>query len=379
MILNVEDLKKLYKVKVPRMFYDYTEGGSWNEHTMFSNTDDLKKILLRQRVGINVANRSIRSTMLGHNVSMPVVLAPIGMTGMQKANGEILAAQAAEEFGVPYCLSTMSICSIEDVSKNTSKPFWFQLYIIKDKEFTKKLIDRAKKANCSALVVTVDCQIHSQRHRDTRNGLSTPPKLTFFNILDMMSKPKWSFDMLKTKHKTFGNISEHIDGVNNLTSIGNWALSQFDPSIRWDDIKWIKDYWGGKLVIKGILDVNDALEAVRIGADAIVVSNHGGRQLDGAPSSISVLPEIVSKINNRTEVWIDSGIRSGQDLIKIKALGAKGAMLGRPYIYGLGALGKEGVTLCLEIIAKELDLTMAYCGHRDINEVDSKVIYKKYE
>ena len=273
----------------------------------------------------------------------------------------------------------MSICSIEDVSKNTSKPFWFQLYIIKDKEFTKKLIDRAKKANCSALVVTVDCQIHSQRHRDTRNGLSTPPKLTFFNILDMMSKPKWSFDMLKTKHKTFGNISEHIDGVNNLTSIGNWALSQFDPSIRWDDIKWIKDYWGGKLVIKGILDVNDALEAVRIGADAIVVSNHGGRQLDGAPSSISVLPEIVSKINNRTEVWIDSGIRSGQDLIKIKALGAKGAMLGRPYIYGLGALGKEGVTLCLEIIAKELDLTMAYCGHRDINEVDSKVIYKKYE
>ena len=374
-ITNIEDLRVLHEKRAPRMFYDYTDSGSWTEGTYRANESDFQKIKFRQRVAVNMENRSIKSTMLGQEVAMPVALAPVGMTGMQHADGEILAAKAAEKFGVPYCLSTMSICSIEDVAANTSKPFWFQLYVMKDKDYVGRLIDRAKAANCSALVLTLDLQILGQRHKDLKNGLSAPPKLTIKNILNMMTKPSWCFDMLMTKRRTFGNIVGHVHGVENMGSLSAWTAGQFDPALSWEDVEWIKKRWGGKLVIKGIMDKEDAILARNSGADALIVSNHGGRQLDGAPSSIQALPEIAQAVGRDMEVWLDGGIRSGQDVIKALALGATGTMIGRSYIYGLGAMGEEGVTKALKIIANELDLTMAFCGLRDVKKVSSDILY----
>jgi len=377
-VTNIEDLRCLYKRRVPKMFYDYTIGGSWSESTLNNNQKKFQEIKFRQRIGIDISNRSIISQMLGQPVAMPVALSPVGMIGMQHANGEILAAQAAEEFGVPFCLSTMSICSIEDVAANTTKPFWFQLYMIKDRSFTEKLIQRAQDARCSALVITLDCQISSQRLRDIKNGLTIPVKPTMYNIANLMTKIKWGLGMLGTQHKTFGNIVGHAAGVKDLSSISTWTNNQFDSSITWDDIQWIRDKWPGKLIIKGIMDTVDVLNSIKLGADAIVVSNHGGRQLDGAPATIEVLPELVNTAKGSgLEVWLDSGIRSGQDVLRSLALGATGTMIGRPYIYGVGALGKKGVTKSLEIIAKELDLTMAFCGVTNINSVSKDILYRK--
>lgn len=374
-ITNIEDLRVLHQKRAPKMFYDYADSGSWTEGTYRANETDFQKIKFRQRVARNMENRSIRSTMLGQDVAMPVALSPVGMTGMQHADGEILAARAAEKFGIPYCLSTMSICSIEEVAKNTTAPFWFQLYVMRDKKFVANLIDRAKAANCSALVLTLDLQILGQRHKDLKNGLSAPPKLTVKNMLNMMTKPTWGLNMLKTKNRDFGNIVGHVAGVENMASLSAWAAGQFDPTLNWDDVEWIKERWGGKLIIKGIMDPEDAVLAVQTGADALIVSNHGGRQLDGAPSSIEVLGEIVQQVGSDIEVWMDGGIRSGQDVIKALALGAKGTMIGRSYIYGLGAMGEAGVTKALQIIANELDLTMAFCGLRDVKQVDSNILY----
>lgn len=374
-ITNIEDLRVLHQKRAPKMFYDYADSGSWTEGTYRANETDFQKIKFRQRVARNMENRSIKSTMLGQEVAMPVALSPVGMTGMQHADGEIHAARAAEKFGVPYCLSTMSICSIEEVAKNTTAPFWFQLYVMRDKKFVANLIDRAKAANCSALVLTLDLQILGQRHKDLKNGLSAPPKLTVKNMLNMMTKPTWGLNMLKTKNRDFGNIVGHVAGVENMASLSAWAAGQFDPTLNWDDVEWIKERWGGKLIIKGIMDPEDAVLAVETGADALIVSNHGGRQLDGAPSSIEVLGEIVQKVGSDIEVWMDGGIRSGQDVIKALALGAKGTMIGRSYIYGLGAMGEAGVTKALQIIANELDLTMAFCGLRDVKQVDSNILY----
>ena len=374
-ITNIEDLRVLHEKRAPRMFYDYTDSGSWTEGTYRANETDFQKIKFRQRVAVNMENRSIKSTMLGQEVAMPVALAPVGMTGMQHADGEILAAKAAEKFGVPYCLSTMSIASIEDVAENTNKPFWFQLYVMKDKGYVGRLIDRAKAANCSALVLTLDLQILGQRHKDLKNGLSAPPKLTVKNILNMMTKPSWCFDMLMTKRRTFGNIVGHVDGIDNMGSLSAWTAGQFDPALSWEDVAWIKQRWGGKLIIKGIMDKEDAILARNSGADALIVSNHGGRQLDGAPSSIVALPQIAQAVGKDMEVWLDGGIRSGQDVIKALALGATGTMIGRSYIYGLGAMGEEGVTKALKIIANELDLTMAFCGLTDVKKVNSDILY----
>jgi L-lactate dehydrogenase (cytochrome) len=374
-ITNIEDLRVLHQKRAPKMFYDYADSGSWTEGTYRANETDFQKIKFRQRVARNMENRSIKSTMLGQEVAMPVALSPVGMTGMQHADGEILAARAAEKFGIPYCLSTMSICSIEEVAKNTQAPFWFQLYVMRDKKFVANLIDRAKAANCSALVLTLDLQILGQRHKDLKNGLSAPPKLTIKNMLNMMTKPAWGIDMLKTKNRDFGNIVGHVDGVENMASLSAWAAGQFDPTLNWDDVEWIKERWGGKLIIKGIMDHEDAIFAKNTGADALIVSNHGGRQLDGAPSSIEVLSEIVQTVGKDIEVWMDGGIRSGQDVIKALAVGAKGTMIGRSYIYGLGAMGEAGVTKALQIIANELDLTMAFCGLRDVKQVDSNILY----
>lgn len=374
-ITNIEDLRVLHEKRAPRMFYDYTDSGSWTEGTYRANETDFQKIKFRQRVAVNMENRSIKSTMLGQEVAMPVALAPVGMTGMQHADGEILAAKAAEKFGVPYCLSTMSIASIEDVAENTNKPFWFQLYVMKDKGYVGRLIDRAKAANCSALVLTLDLQILGQRHKDLKNGLSAPPKLTVKNILNMMTKPSWCFDMLMTKRRTFGNIVGHVDGIDNMGSLSAWTAGQFDPALSWEDVAWIKQRWGGKLIIKGIMDKEDAILARNSGADALIVSNHGGRQLDGAPSSIVALPQIAETVGKDMEVWLDGGIRSGQDVIKALALGATGTMIGRSYIYGLGAMGEAGVTKALKIIANELDLTMAFCGLTDVKKVNSDILY----
>lgn len=374
-ITNIEDLRVLHEKRAPRMFYDYTDSGSWTEGTYRANETDFQKIKFRQRVAVNMENRSIKSTMLGQEVAMPVALAPVGMTGMQHADGEILAAKAAEKFGVPYCLSTMSIASIEDVAENTNKPFWFQLYVMKDKGYVGRLIDRAKAANCSALVLTLDLQILGQRHKDLKNGLSAPPKLTVKNILNMMTKPSWCFDMLMTKRRTFGNIVGHVDGIDNMGSLSAWTAGQFDPALSWEDVAWIKQRWGGKLIIKGIMDKEDAILARNSGADALIVSNHGGRQLDGAPSSIVALPQIAEAVGKDMEVWLDGGIRSGQDVIKALALGATGTMIGRSYIYGLGAMGEAGVTKALKIIANELDLTMAFCGLTDVKKVNSDILY----
>jgi L-lactate dehydrogenase (cytochrome) len=357
------------------MFYDYADSGSWTEGTYRSNETEFSKIKFRQRVAINIDDRSIASSMLGLPVSMPVALAPVGMTGMQHADGEILAAKAAKEFGVPYCLSTMSICSMEEVAKHTKHPFWFQLYVMRDKKFVSSLIERAKAANCSALVVTLDLQILGQRHKDLKNGLSAPPKPTIGNMINLLTKPRWCLGMLQTKNRQFGNIVGHVDGVDDMSSLGAWTASQFDPSLDWNEVAQIKKQWGGKLILKGILDPEDAKLAVAVGADAIIVSNHGGRQLDGAPSTIEALPAIVDAVGSQVEIWLDSGIRSGQDVIKALALGATGTLIGRSYIYGLGAMGQTGVTKALEIIAKELDLTMAFCGLKDVRQVNQSILY----
>ncbi len=373
-ITNIEDLRVLHEKRAPRMFYDYVDSGSWTQSTYRANESDFQSIKFRQRVAINMANRSIKSTMLGQEVAMPVALAPVGMTGMQFADGEIQAANAAKKFGVPYCLSTMSICSIEEVYKRTQAPFWFQLYVMKDKRFVSALIERARAANCSALVITLDLQILGQRHKDIKNGLSAPPKPTIKNLLNLMTKPSWCLGMLGTKNRDFGNIVGHVQGVDNMSSLSAWTAGQFDPSLDWSEVESIKKQWGGKVILKGIMDAEDAVLAKNVGADAIIVSNHGGRQLDGAPSTIAALPSIIQAVGNNVEVWLDSGIRSGQDVIKALALGAKGTLIGRSYIYGLGAMGEAGVTKSLEIIANELDLTMAFCGLRDVQQVDSNIL-----
>lgn len=370
----IEDLHRAAKRRVPRMFYEYVAAGSWTESTLHANEADLQRIKFRQRVAVDIEHRSIRSTMLGQDVAMPVAIAPTGLTGMLHADGEMLAARAANKFGIPFTLSTMSICSIEDVAEFTQAPFWFQLYVMRDKDFMKSLIQRAKAAQCSALVVTLDLQVMGQRHNDIKNGLTAPPKPTLRNLLNLATKPHWCLGMAQTQRRTFRNIVGHAKGVTDVSSLGAWTAEQFDPRLNWDDIKRIKDLWGGKLVLKGVMEVEDAQAAADAGADAIVVSNHGGRQLDGAPSPIEVLPEIVSAVGSQTEVWMDSGIRSGQDVLRAIALGAKGTMIGRSFLYGLGAAGEAGVTRCLEIMAKELDLTMAFCGHNEINRVNADIL-----
>ena len=365
-ITNIEDLRRIYERRVPRMFYDYTESGSWTEQTFRENSSDFEQIRLRQRVAVDMAGRSTASQMIGEDVSMPVALAPVGMTGMQHADGEIKTAKAAEEFGVPFTLSTMSINSIEDVAQNTTKPFWFQLYTMKDNDYVNRLIQRAKDANCSALVITLDLQILGQRHKDLKNGLSAPPKLTAKTIANLMTKWSWGLEMLRASRREFGNIVGHVEGISDASSLGAWTAEQFDPSLDWGKVEKLMELWGGKVILKGILDAEDAKMAAKLGADAIVVSNHGGRQLDGALSSIRVLPEIMDAVGNDVEVHLDSGIRSGQDVLKALALGAKGTMIGRAFVYGLGAMGQKGVTTALEVIQKELDTTMALCGEKSV-------------
>lgn len=376
LITDIEDLRRLAQKRVPKMFYDYADSGSWTESTYRANQADFARILLRQRVAVNIEDRSLATTLVGQAANMPVALAPVGLTGMQCADGEILAARAAQAFGVPFTLSTMSICSIEDVAEHTSQPFWFQLYVMRDRDFSARLIDRAKAAGCSALMLTLDLQIIGQRHKDLRNGLSAPPKLTARNLIDMACKPRWSWGMLRTRRHGFGNIVGHVKGVENMASLAAWTQQQFDPRLSWRDVAWIKERWGGKLILKGIMDPEDARLAMQAGADAIVVSNHGGRQLDGAPSSIAALPAIVDAVDRQTEVWLDGGIRSGQDVLKACALGARGTLIGRAFVYGLGAMGEAGVTRCLQIMRNELDLTMAFCGKRRIEQVDRSVVYE---
>ncbi len=375
-ITCVEDQRKLAMRKVPRMFYDYADAGSWTESTYRSNEEDFKDLKLRQRVGFDVSDRSTRMAMLGQDLPIPVALAPTGLTGMQRADGEILAAKAAEEFGVPFTLSTMSICSIEDVAANTSKPFWFQLYVMRDRDFIRRLIERAKAANCSALMITLDLQILAQRHKDLRNGLSAPPKMTISNMVNLLTKPSWCLCMLQTKRRQFGNIVGHVEGVDDMSSLSDWTSSQFDPSLNWEDVAELRKLWNKKLIIKGIMDKEDAKAAIRIGADAIVVSNHGGRQLDGTISSISALPPILDAVGDKCEVWIDGGIKTGQDILRAVALGAQGTLIGRAFLYGLGANGKDGVTQTLEILQKELDLTMGLCGKRNLADVDKSILYQ---
>ena len=374
-ITNIEDLRVLAQKRVPRMFYDYADSGSWTESTYRANESDFQKIKLRQRVAVNMENRSTRTTMIGQDVAMPVAIAPTGLTGMQHADGEIKAARAAKRFGIPFTLSTMSICSIEDVAQETGgHPFWFQLYMMKDRDYIERLIERAKAARCSALVITLDLQIIGQRHKDLKNGLSAPPKLTVANILNMMTKPRWGLGMLGTKRHGFGNIIGHVKGVENMGSLSEWTAKQFDPALNWNDVEWIKKRWGGKIILKGIQDVEDARLGVNSGADALIVSNHGGRQRDGAESSIRALPAIVDAVGKQIEVHMDGGIRSGQDVLKARALGAQGTFIGRAFLYGLGAMGEAGVDKVLEIIHKELDLTMAFCGHTNIKTVDKGIL-----
>ena len=372
--LTIAELKTLAQRRVPKMFFQYADSGSWTESTYEANEADFAKIKLRQRVLVDISDRSLATTMVGQKASMPVALAPTGMTGMQHADGEMLAARAAEEFGIPFTLSTMSICSIEDIASVTKQPFWFQLYVMKDRDFVLDLIHSDKAAKCPALVLTADLQILGQRHNDIRNGLSAPPKMTARNIWQMATRPGWCMGMLKTKRRSFGNIIGHAKDISDMTTLSHWTHSQFDPKLSWSDVAWIKEQWGGPLIIKGILDVDDAKAAVDVGADAIIVSNHGGRQLDGAHSSISMLPRIVDAVGDKIEVHMDGGVRSGQDVLKAVALGAKGTFIGRPFLYGLGAMGKEGVTLALEIIRKELDISMALCGKRDIKAVDRSIL-----
>ena len=369
-ITEIEDLKRIYKRRVPKMFYDYAETGSWTEQTFRENSSDFDQLRLRQRIAVNMTGRSTATKMVGQDVAMPVALAPVGLTGMQHADGEILAAKAAEKFGVPFTLSTMSICSIEDVAENTEKPFWFQVYTLKDDDFMRRLVDRAKAANCAALVITVDLQIMGQRHKDLKNGLSAPPKLTLKSMANLATKVPWGLEMLQTKRRFFGNIVGHAKGVSDPASLSSWTAEAFDHSLDWERIKFLRSLWDGPVILKGILDVEDAKMAANVGADAIVVSNHGGRQLDGALSSIRMLSSIVEAVGDKIEVHLDSGIRSGQDVLKAMAMGAKGTYIGRAFVYGLGAMGEKGVTFALETIHKELDTTMALCGRRDIHDVD---------
>ncbi|UWQ53391.1 alpha-hydroxy acid oxidase [Leisingera caerulea] len=366
-ITNINDLKRIYERRVPRMFYDYAESGSWTEQTFRENTSDFEQVRLRQRVAVDMTGRTTASQMIGQDVAMPVALAPVGLTGMQHADGEIKAAKAAEEFGVPFTLSTMSINSIEEVAEATSKPFWFQLYTMKDEDYIRRLIQRAKDAKCSALVITLDLQILGQRHKDLKNGLSAPPKLTPRTIANLMTKWAWGIEMLGAKRRNFGNIVGHVQGVSDTSQLGVWTAEQFDPALDWGKVEKLMEMWGGKVILKGILDAEDARMAAKLGADAIVVSNHGGRQLDGALSSIRMLPEIMDAVGNDVEVHLDSGIRSGQDVLKALALGAKGTMIGRAFVYGLGAMGQKGVTAALDVIRKELDTTMALCGERSVD------------
>ncbi|NOD85425.1 MULTISPECIES: alpha-hydroxy acid oxidase [unclassified Ruegeria] len=366
-ITNIENLRRIYERRVPRMFYDYAESGSWTEQTFRENSSDFEKIRLRQRVAVDMSGRSTASEMIGQKVSMPVALAPVGLTGMQHADGEMKAAKAAEDFGVPFTLSTMSINSIEDVAEHTDKPFWFQLYTMKDDDYVSRLIQRAKDAKCSALVITLDLQILGQRHKDLKNGLSAPPKLTAKTIANLMTKWAWGIEMLGAKRREFGNIVGHVQGISDASSLGAWTAEQFDPTLDWSKVEKLMEKWGGKVILKGILDAEDAKMAAKLGADAIVVSNHGGRQLDGALSSIRVLPEIMDAVGNDVEVHLDSGIRSGQDVLKALALGARGTYIGRAFIYGLGAMGQKGVTTALEVIQKELDTTMALCGEKTVS------------
>jgi L-lactate dehydrogenase (cytochrome) len=373
-ITCVEDLRLLAKKRVPRMFYDYADSGAWTESTYRANETDFHGIGFRQRVAVNMENRSTRTKMVGIDVAMPVAIAPTGLTGMQHADGEILGAQAAEAFGIRFTLSTMSICSIEDIRAHTKVPFWFQVYVLKDRDFMLRLIDRAKAAGCDALVVTLDLQILGQRHKDIKNGLSAPPKLTLPNIMNMATKPGWCLGMLGTKRRGFGNIVGHVTGVDDMSSLSAWTAQQFDPSLNWNDLEWIKARWGGKIILKGIIDPEDAKIAAKIGADAIIVSNHGGRQLDGAMTSIKALPLIQDAVGGQIEIHMDGGVRSGQDVLRAKALGAQGTYIGRSFLYGLGAMGKEGVTKTLEMMHKELDISMAFCGRTNINDVDQSIL-----
>ena len=373
-ITHIEDLRVLAEKRVPRMFYDYADSGSYTESTYRANESDFQKIKLRQRVAVNMENRTLRTTMAGIPTAMPVAIAPTGLTGMQHADGEILGALAAKKFGIPFTLSTMSICSIEDIAAATQTPFWFQLYWMRDREFMGRLMDRAKAANCSALMLTLDLQVLGQRHKDLKNGMTAPPKPTLANILNLMTKPRWCLGMARTRRHGFGNLIGHAKGVSDMTSLGAWTREQFDPKLDWNDVEWIRKRWGGKLILKGIMDVEDARLAAASGAEAMIVSNHGGRQLDGAPSSINALPAIADAVGSKIEVWMDGGIRSGQDVLKAWALGARGTLIGRSFLYGLGAMGEAGVTKALELIAKELDISMAFCGHTDIRTVDRSIL-----
>ena len=373
-ITTIEDLRVLYQKRVPRMFYDYADSGSWTEGTYRANSDDFQKIKLRQRVAVNMENRSLATTMAGVPVKMPVAIAPVGLTGMQCADGEIKAALAAKKFGVPFTLSTMSICSIEDIAQATRAPFWFQLYMMRDRDAMVRMIERARAAQCSALVLTLDLQVIGQRHKDLKNGLTAPPRPTIANLINLAMKPRWCLGMLGTKRRSFGNLVGHVKDVSDMNSLAAWTNEQFDPRLSWPDVEWVKKQWGGKLILKGIQDVEDARLAVESGADALVVSNHGGRQLDGAQSSIEALPAIVAAVGDKIEVHMDGGIRSGQDVLKAWALGARGTYIGRAMVYGLGAMGEEGVTKALQIIHKELDVTMAFCGHTKIGGVDRSIL-----
>jgi L-lactate dehydrogenase (cytochrome) len=373
-ITNIEDLRVLARKRVPRMFYDYADSGSWTEGTYRANEEDFRRIKLRQRVAVNMENRSTAVTMVGQAAKMPVAIAPVGLTGMQHADGEIHAARAAEKFGIPFTLSTMSICSIEDIAEHTRAPFWFQLYMMRDRDAMARMIDRCKAAKVSAMVLTLDLQVIGQRHKDLKNGLTAPPRPTVANILNLATKPRWCLGMLGTRRHTFRNLVGHVAEVSDTRSLAAWTVEQFDPRLSWPDVQWVKERWGGKLILKGIMDVEDARLAADAGADAIVVSNHGGRQLDGAPSSIEALPAIVKAVGDRLEVWMDGGIRSGQDVLKAWALGARGTMIGRAMVYGLGAMGEAGVTKALQIIHKELDTTMAFCGHTRLKNVDRSIL-----
>ena len=373
-ITCIEDLRQVAECRVPRMFYDYADSGSWTEGTYRANESDFHAIKFRQRVAVNMEGRSTATTMVGQQASMPVCIAPVGLTGMQHADGEIHAARAAEKFGIPFTLSTMSICSIEDIAEHTTAPFWFQLYMMRDREAMARMIQRAKDAKCSALVLTLDLQVIGQRHKDIKNGLTAPPRPTLANIINLMTKPRWCLGMAGTRRHTFRNLVGHVKGVSDMNSLASWTNEQFDPRLSWEDVRWVKQQWGRKLILKGIMEVEDAVLAANNGADAIVVSNHGGRQLDGAPSSIAALPAIVDAVGDKLEVWMDGGIRSGQDVLKAWALGARGTMIGRAMVYGLGAFGEAGVTKALQILHKELDISMAFCGHTNIQTVDSKIL-----
>jgi L-lactate dehydrogenase (cytochrome) len=370
----IEDLRQTARRKVPRAFFDYAEAGSYSQETLAANRADLERIKLRQRILVDMSQRDLSTTIIGEKAALPLALAPIGLGGMMRGDGEILACRAAQKAGIPYTLSTMSICSIEDVAQATGKPFWFQLYVMRDRGFIKALIERAAAAKCSALVLTVDLQVLGQRHCDVRNGMTVPPQIKLANVIDIMTKPAWALSILKGKRKTFGNLAGHVKGMENVNSLAQWTASQFDPTLSWKDVEWVRSIWPGKLILKGILDVEDARIAAKTGASALIVSNHGGRQLDGAPSSISALPKIAEAVGSQIEVMFDGGIRTGQDVLRALAFGARSCMIGRSYIYGLGAGGEAGVTKAIEFLGKELDVTMALCGVKNVRDIDRKVI-----